>query len=109
MPELNIGVLGAARVGKSTFIQRAFDLPSRSSSRSNSRKMSIDGSIYAVRLHELPFKEVEVEDDKSINWPERIGDAVLPAIDGALVLYDVMGQESLADVPRFLSEWRRDN
>ncbi|KAI9696898.1 MAG: hypothetical protein M1820_007973 [Bogoriella megaspora] len=108
MPEINIGVLGAARVGKSTFMQRALDLatPPPASTPVSARKMSVDGNVYVVRLFELGFDQVEFggnDEDENIIWPEKVGDMVIPKIDGALALYDVTNQNSLAQVPGVLN------
>ncbi|KAK0663104.1 Ras guanine nucleotide exchange factor A [Lasiodiplodia hormozganensis] len=101
--DINIGVIGDSGVGKTRFIDRAFDLRSRSQVRTATRKMSIDGTVYTVRLVEVPFEELDIEHDDRICWPEKIDDMPAPRIDGALMLYDVMNQESLAQVPGMLN------
>lgn len=103
--DINIGVIGDSKVGKTRFIDRAFDLRSRSQVRTATRKMSIDGTVYTVRLVEVPFEELDIEHDDRICWPEKIDDMPAPRIDGALMLYDVMNQESLAQVPGMLSQY----
>ncbi|KAL1623489.1 hypothetical protein SLS54_004479 [Diplodia seriata] len=104
--DINIGVIGDSAVGKTRFIDRAFDLRTRSHARTATRKMSIDGTVYTVRLVEVPFEELDIEHDDRICWPEKIDDMPAPRIDGALMLYDVMNQESLAQVPGMLSHWK---
>lgn len=101
--DINIGVIGDNGVGKTRFIDRAFDLRSRAAGRTATRKMSIDGTVYTVRLLEIPFEELDIEHDDRICWPEKIDDSPAPRIDGALMLYDVMNQESLAQVPGMLN------
>ncbi|EKG21694.1 Ras-like guanine nucleotide exchange factor [Macrophomina phaseolina MS6] len=101
--DINIGVIGDNGVGKTRFIDRAFDLRSRAGGRTATRKMSIDGTVYTVRLVEIPFEELDIEHDDRICWPEKIDDSPAPRIDGALMLYDVMNQESLAQVPGMLN------
>ncbi|OMP85532.1 Ras guanine nucleotide exchange factor A [Diplodia seriata] len=101
--DINIGVIGDSAVGKTRFIDRAFDLRTRSHARTATRKMSIDGTVYTVRLVEVPFEELDIEHDDRICWPEKIDDMPAPRIDGALMLYDVMNQESLAQVPGMLN------
>lgn len=103
--DINIGVIGDNGVGKTRFIDRAFDLRSRAAGRTATRKMSIDGTVYTVRLLEIPFEELDIEHDDRICWPEKIDDSPAPRIDGALMLYDVMNQESLAQVPGMLSQF----
>ncbi|KAK3080285.1 hypothetical protein LTS18_002646, partial [Coniosporium uncinatum] len=102
MHEINIAVLGATGVGKSYFIQRSFDVYNTPLLAVTSRKMSIDGSIYTVRLLEIPFEDLEVEEDNCISWPDTLDDMHMPQIDGVLTLYDVMDKDSLSEVPEFL-------
>jgi len=104
MEEINIAVLGASSVGKSTFIQRAFDLQTIPSSPFTLRKMSIDGYIYLVRLIELAYDDLNLDNHKRICWPDTIGGMPVPVIDGAFTLYDVMNKESLVEVPETLSK-----
>lgn len=67
--------------------------------------MSIDGSVYVVRLVELTFDDLELDDHNRICWPDTIAGTSLPVIDGAFTLYDVMNRESLIQVPETLSKW----
>jgi GTPase SAR1 family protein len=105
MEEINIVVLGSPQSGKSTFIQRAFDLRSPPNSRFTQRKMSMDGNVYVVRLVELTFDDLDLDDYKRICWPDTIAGTPVPVIDGAFTLYDVMNRESLVQVPETLSKW----
>jgi GTPase SAR1 family protein len=102
MHEINIAVLGAGGVGKSSFIQRVFDHRAPPTLTVTPRKMSIDGEEYTVRLIELPFDELDFDNNNNITWPELADNRPLPPIDGVLTLYDVMNKESLADVPETL-------
>ena len=106
MEEINIAVLGASAVGKSTFIQRVFDLQTVPTSPFTLRKMSIDGNVYIVRLVELTYDDLNLDDHKRICWPDMIGGMPVPVIDGAFTLYDVMNRESLVQVPETLSEFK---
>jgi hypothetical protein len=103
MQEINIGVLGAAGVGKTTFVQRMLELRNRPTSAFSARKMAIDNNIYLVRLVELPFDDITIDDDEAILWPDTIEDLATPRIDGAFTMYDVMNQNTLAKVPEILS------
>jgi hypothetical protein len=104
MEEINIAVLGASAVGKSTFIQRAFNLRIIPTSHFTVRKMSIDGNVYLVRLIELAYDDLNFDDHKRICWPDTIDGTPVPIIDGAFTLYDVMNKESLVQVPETLSK-----
>jgi hypothetical protein len=66
--------------------------------------MSIDGSVYVVRLIELTFNRLDLDDENRICWPETVNGAPMPFIDGAFTLYDVMNKESLVQVPETLRE-----
>jgi hypothetical protein len=98
-------VLGSPFVGKSAFIQKAFNLQSPPTTAISSRKMSIDGSVYVVRLIELSFNELDLDLEGRICWPESVNGAPIPYIDGAFTLYDVMNKESLVQVPETLSKF----
>lgn len=67
--------------------------------------MSIDGSVYVVRLIELSFNELDLDDESRICWPDSVNGASIPCIDGAFTLYDVMNKESLVQVPETLRKF----
>jgi GTPase SAR1 family protein len=102
MLDINIAVLGARGAGKSSFIRRALDQPNTASPAVTARKMNIDGSVYVVRFLEMSFAEVSIGDRNTINWPEKVGTFAKPRIDGAITIYDVTSQSSLANVPEML-------
>jgi len=104
LTEINIAVIGGEGVGKSTFVQKALDLPHPPPSPAAERKIPIDGSVYLVRLLEMPIDDVDVDDDDTICFPDTIEDKVMPRIDGALTLYDVQDENSLESVPAIISE-----
>lgn len=103
LPTLNIAVVGHSNVGKSTFMQRALELPSLPTSQAAERTVPIDGSDYLVRLLELPIEELDIDDD-TINWPDTIEDKMMPRVDGAIALYDVQDKDSIEELPEVLSE-----
>ncbi|KAI9748542.1 MAG: hypothetical protein M4579_007195 [Chaenotheca gracillima] len=105
MPEINVAVVGARSVGKSTFIQRALGLRLASTARISARKLSIDGVIHSVRFFELDVEDllnlddetelqlpddgqIEVDQTEQIAWPSHLEGLDFPRIDGALVLYN---------------------
>jgi hypothetical protein len=97
-------VVGSPHVGKSAFVQKAFNLQNPPSSAISLRKMSIDGNVYVVRLIELSFSELDLDNESRICWPDTVNGQPMPYIDGAFTLYDVMNKESLVQVPETLSE-----
>jgi ABC-type Fe3+ transport system substrate-binding protein len=66
--------------------------------------MRIDDGYYIVRYLEMSFNDILIGDRNSIKWPETIDDLATPRIDGAVTIYDVTNQESLARVPEMLSQ-----
>lgn len=104
MQDINICLLGDNGVGKSAFIQRAFDIQTTVPSTITSRKMSVDGNVYTVRLLELSFSDITIDDGGRLIWPNIINDLQV-RIDGALALYDIMNQESLRHIPETLGLW----
>lgn len=103
MQDINIAVLGARGAGKSLFIRRALNLPTTVSSAICTRKMTIDGGLYIVRFMEMSFNDIHIGERNTIKWPETIDDLATPRIDGAVTIYDVTDQDSLARVPEMLS------
>lgn len=104
LPEINIAVIGAEGVGKSTFVQNALELPCLPSQSSAERKFPVQGNTYLVRLLELPIQNIDINDDDTISWPDIIEDKIMPKVDGALALYDVKDKASVIELPEMLSE-----
>jgi len=102
---VTIAVLGAAGVGKSTFIRCALDLKQPASSPASVKKMSLDGVVYHVRLLEIGLGSIHITADQQVEWPETVMDQPMTQVDGALTLYDVMNKESLAHLPELISEF----
>lgn len=101
-------MIGSQGVGKSTFVQKALDLPNPPHAGSVEQKIAYRSSQYLVRLLEIPIDDVNVDDDDdTICWPDTIGNRMTPKIDGALTLYDVKDKSSLNQVPEVLSEYNR--
>ncbi|KAK2791181.1 hypothetical protein FQN51_002256 [Onygenales sp. PD_10] len=103
LPQVNLAIVGAQGVGKSTFVQRALDLKQPPISRSSMKKMSLDGTIYLVRLLEIASHKITFDENGCIVWPKFIGEQELPIIDGVLVLFDSFDPRSVAQFPRIFS------
>ncbi|KAL1970627.1 hypothetical protein VTN77DRAFT_4271 [Rasamsonia byssochlamydoides] len=101
-PRINLAVVGARGVGKSTFIQYALDLKQPDTSLSSTKKMSLDGTVYVVNLWKILPKEMSVPESNRIVWPRFRGEQELPPIDGALVLYDATSPKSVVEISRIL-------
>lgn len=109
--DINVIILGAEGVGKSTFIEKALDIPQSAASRAAERKIAVKGTEadYIVRLLEVSIEDVDWDDDDgTVIWPETIDDKMMPRIDGALVLYDIKDASSLGNVPDMLSKCSRE-
>ena len=96
MQEVNIAVVGARGIGKSTFIQNAFGLSGKPEERSVQRPMVLERIVYHCRLIEVQLDDLDVDDDgQKICWPENVGESFLPRIDGMFLLYNAQNQESM--------------
>ena len=104
MADINIAIIGSAGVGKSTLIQRALGLRGLPTSIASSLRMSVDHVVYTVSLIELDLESFDINPEHRIQWPKQINGHIVPRMDGALLLYDVMNRESIADLPQTLSE-----
>lgn len=87
LPHVTIAVVGGDQAGKTTFITSALDMRHPATSRTTTKKMSLDGSVYLVRLLEIGSKEI-TRDPKGPIWPRFGNDPSPPSIDGVLVLHD---------------------
>ena len=104
MHTVNIAVIGAPGIGKSTFIRRALGLPDSTPPNHCSRKWTIDGIPYIVRFLELLLEDVHIGDRSFVKWPETIHGMPIQRMDGVVTMYDVTTQKSLLNVPEMLSE-----
>lgn len=102
MQDINVAVLGARGSGKSTFIRHALNLPNQAPAQVCTRRMTIDGGLYVVRFLEMSIHDVHLRDQNQIKWPESLDDLPTPRIDGAVTIYDVTSEQSLARVPEIL-------
>ncbi|KAI9891576.1 MAG: hypothetical protein M1814_002699 [Vezdaea aestivalis] len=102
MSEINIAILGAQGVGKSTFIQRSFGLRETPAGNYYALKLKISGSPYTVRLFEVNLDYVHTANDGSVQWPIELDEVVVPHMDGVLAMYDVTERDSLNTIPNVL-------
>ncbi|PKS09753.1 hypothetical protein jhhlp_004374 [Lomentospora prolificans] len=103
MESLNIAIIGARGVGKSSFVQRVLGLSRPPISNSSSLRMVIDNQNYAITLLELDLEHFDMAPSQPIQWPKQINGHILPRVDGALILYDVTNKETIMDLPRTLA------
>lgn len=100
MESYNIAILGADAVGKSTFVQRVLGLPRPPVSNSSSVRMVVDNATHLITLLELDLEELELASSQPIQWPKHIQGHILPRVDAALVLYDVLAKDSIRELPQ---------
>lgn len=81
-------MVGPDKVGKTTFIQSALEMKHPLSSQSTTKKMSLDGTVYVVRLVEVHADKISLCNNGKLRWPRLENDSS-PTIDGALVLHDL--------------------
>ncbi|KAE8452836.1 hypothetical protein EG329_013108 [Mollisiaceae sp. DMI_Dod_QoI] len=65
--------------------------------------MSVDNVVYTVSLIELDLESFDINPDRRIQWPKQINGHIVPRMDGALLLYDVMNRESIQELPQTLN------
>ncbi|KAK6955247.1 hypothetical protein Daesc_002878 [Daldinia eschscholtzii] len=66
-------------------------------------RINIDNVPYAVTLFELDLEYFDVDPDRQIKWPKQAGGAIIPRVNGVLLLYDVMNRESIIELPQTLN------
>lgn len=94
---MTIAVVGEDNAGKTSFIKCALDMKVTPSSLSTKKKMSLDGSVYMVRLLEVDLRQVFVDENNVIVWPQLEKDSAPPMIDGVLLLHDATRSASFDD------------
>ncbi|WEW58330.1 hypothetical protein PRK78_003798 [Emydomyces testavorans] len=104
LPQVNMAVIGTQGVGKTTFVKYALDLKQTPIARSSVKKMSLDGTIYLVRLLEIGIHKIGVDERERITWPRFLGEQALPPIDGVYALFDSADPYSLTQLSQLLSK-----
>src|SRR6478609_8194362 len=105
MESFNIAVIGSTGVGKSSFVQRVLGLSRPPISNASSVRMLVDNNSHAVTLLELDLEYFELNPTQPIQWPKQINGHIVPRVDAALILYDVMNQESIRELPQTLGTY----
>lgn len=102
METFNIAIIGAAGVGKSSFVQRVLGLIRPPISNASSVRIVVDNVTHTVTLLELDLEHFELSSTQPIQWPKQINGHIVPRVDAALILYDVMNKESIRGLPQTL-------
>lgn len=102
METFNIAIIGAAGVGKSSFVQRVLGLSRPPISNASSVRIVVDNVTHMVTLLELDLEHFELSPSQPIQWPKQINGHIVPRVDAALILYDVVSKESILGLPQTL-------
>ncbi|KAK4115785.1 ras GEF [Canariomyces notabilis] len=103
MEAINIAVIGAEGVGKSTFIQQVRRASRPPASNITTMPHDVDGTQYLVTIVELDLEGIELDPNQPVQWPKQIGGRMVPRMDGAMILYDGMNEERVREVPPILA------
>ncbi|KAK5660934.1 hypothetical protein OQA88_12308 [Cercophora sp. LCS_1] len=103
MEPINIAIIGAEGVGKSSFVQRILRSPRPPNHNVTTFRQELDGTVRLVTLVELDLEGFELDSSQPIQWPKQIGGHMVPRMDGALILYDVTNKESVRDLASTLA------
>lgn len=105
MEPINIAIIGAVGVGKSAFIQQLRRSTRPSASNITTLRQDLDGAQYLVTLVELDLEGIELDPNQPVHWPKQIGGHMVPRMDGALILYHGLNQESMRELPPIMGEF----
>jgi GTPase SAR1 family protein len=105
METLNIAIIGATGIGKSTFVQRVLGLSRPPISNASSVRMAVDNVAYNLTLLELDLEYFDMSPSQPIQWPKQVNGHIVPRVDGALILYDVTCKDSILELPRTLGKF----
>jgi GTPase SAR1 family protein len=103
METFNVAVIGSAGVGKSSFIQKTLGLPRPPTVNVSSVRVVVDNTTHMITLLELDLEHFELSANQPIQWPKHIHGHIVPRVDAALILYDVMNSETLRELPQALA------
>lgn len=103
MEGFNIAVIGSTGVGKSSFVQRVLGLSRPPISNASSVRMLVDNTSHVITLLELDLEYFELNPSQPIQWPKQINGHIVPRVDAALILYDVMNRGSIRELSQTLA------
>ena len=69
-------------------------------SNTSSVRMAVDNLTHFVTLLELDLEYFELSPTQPIQWPKQMNGHIVPRVDAALILYDVMDEGSIRDLPQ---------
>lgn len=99
-----LAVVGTPRSGKSTFIQHALDLKKLPTAAVSSKKVSLEGVVSLLRIHEFNVNDIDLTSGGTPQWPHLDGKETTSPINGAMVIYSISDASSTKLIPSFLRE-----
>ncbi|KAL8839768.1 MAG: hypothetical protein Q9170_001579 [Blastenia crenularia] len=102
MRQVVLAVVGTPHAGKSTFIQHALDLREPPSSKISTKKVSLEGAVSVLQVHELNTHDMEIKCDGTPHWPQDSPICAANYFDGAIVIYSVKDIASTVQIPAVL-------
>ncbi|KKA28464.1 hypothetical protein TD95_002550 [Thielaviopsis punctulata] len=112
MDTVNIAVIGASGVGKSTYIQRILGLSRLPLSDASTLSYVVDNVTHSVTLIEMDLENLDFasgggssssSQQVPIQWPRQINGHFMPQVDGAMIMYDVTNADSIRDLDKTLN------
>ncbi len=95
-------MVGTPGSGKSTFIQHALELKKLPTAAVSSKKVSLEGVVSMLRIHEFNICDVNIAVEGTLQWPHMDGEDVASHIDGTMVIYSISDASSTEMIPSFL-------
>lgn len=105
MRQIALAVVGMPRSGKSTFVQHALDLKKLPTSRISTKKVSLEGVVSILRIHEFDPHDIEITSRGTPFWPIIEGGGSPVEIEGALVIYNISDVGTTRPLPALLREF----
>ncbi|KAL9038973.1 MAG: hypothetical protein Q9180_002809 [Flavoplaca navasiana] len=102
IPQVAIAVVGTPGSGKSTFIQHALDLKKSPTATVSSKKVSLEGVVSLLRVHEFNLHAVDIAHEGTIQWPCPDSEETVGQINGIVVIYSISDASSTKMIPSFL-------
>lgn len=106
MRHVVLAVVGTPRSGKSTFIQHALDLKRLPSSKISTKKVSLEGIVSVLQIHELNVHNIKTKSDGTPLWrPEHTDDDITDKVNGVVVVYNINDLASTKPIPAVLRKF----
>ncbi|KAL8798075.1 MAG: hypothetical protein Q9182_006975 [Xanthomendoza sp. 2 TL-2023] len=102
MPQVGLAVIGTPGSGKSTFVQHALDLKKCAKASPSTKKVSLEGVVSLLRIHEFDIFDIVITSEGLPQWPHMSGQSTPCQIDGVIMVYSINDSSSTSPIPRLL-------